>query len=98
MVIITHVTASNFSDLINGLMQILTRKRMRRYLDVLLINVLPYNLFPKTNNWEAFAAETRDVASRSFSGQLRNLGLTVLDWEPTDESMELVLSKTIWLR
>jgi uncharacterized protein (DUF58 family) len=98
IVIITHVAASNFSDLVNGLMQILARKRMRRYLDVLLINILPYNLIPKANNWETFAAETRDVASRSFSGQLRNLGLTVLDWEPTDESMELVLSKTIWLR
>jgi uncharacterized protein (DUF58 family) len=98
IVIITHVAASNFGDLVNGLMQILARKRMRRYLDVLLINILPYNLVPKTNNWETFAAETRDVASRSFSGQLRNLGLTVLDWEPKEESMELVLSKTIWLR
>ena len=98
IVIITHVTASNFSDLLNGLMKILAHKRMKRYLDILLINVLPYNLIPKINNWERFGAETRDVASRSFSGQLRSLGLTVLDWEPKEESMELILSKTIWQR
>jgi len=98
IVIITHVTASNFGDLLNGLMQILAHKRMKRYLDILLINILPYNLIPKVNDWEAFAAETRDVASRSYSGQLRNLGLTVLDWEPKEESMELVLSRTVWLR
>ncbi len=98
IVIITHVTASNFSDLVNGLMKILAYKGKKRYLDILLINVLPYNLIPKINNWERFGAETRDVASRSFSRQLRNLGLTVLDWEPKEESMELVLSKTIWQR
>ncbi len=97
-VIITHVAASNFADLSNALMRIVARKRMRRYPDVLLINVLPYNILSKTNDWEKFAAETRDVASRTFSAQLRNLGLTVLDWEPTGESMELVLSKTLSLR
>jgi hypothetical protein len=79
-------------------MRILAYKKTRRYVDILLINILPYNLIPKVNDMEAFAAETRDVASRSFSRQLRNLGLTVLDWKPEEESLELVLSRTIWRR
>lgn len=98
IVIITHVTSSNWNDLLNGLRKILVYKRRRRQLDILLINILPYDLVPKANNWERFAGKMLNVASTSFSNRLRNLGVTVLDWNPRKESMEITLLSTARLR
>lgn len=98
IVIITHVTPSNWGDLLNGLRRILVYRRRRRQPNILLINILPYEIIPKVNSWEIFAAKMLDVASRSFSNQLRNLGVTVLDWDPRKESMEFTLLSTIRLR
>lgn len=96
--IITHVTPSNWIDLLNGLRKILIYKRRKREPNILLINTLPYDIVPKVNDWEIYAAKMLDVASRSFSDRLRNLGATVLDWNPKVESMEVTLLSTIWLR
>jgi uncharacterized protein (DUF58 family) len=98
IIIITHVTPSNFSDLVHGLRRLLTYKKRRRHVNVLLINILPYDMVPKVSDFEIFAAKTRDQASRSYSNQLRYLGLTVLDWEPRKESLELILPRTVRLR
>ncbi len=98
IVIITHVTQSNWSDLLNGVRKILVNKRKRRQLDILLINILPYDIIPKVGDLEKFAAEMLNVASRSFSNRLRNIGLTVLDWSPKKESMETALLSTTQLR
>ena len=98
IVIITHVTSSNLNDLLNGLRKILVYKRRRRQRYILLINILPYDFIPKVNNWEIFAGKMLGVASRSFSNRLRNLGVTVLDWNPRKESMEIALLSTIRLR
>jgi len=98
IVIITHVTASNWGDLLNGLRKILVCKRRRRQPNILIINILPYDIIPKANNWDIFAAKMLDVASRSFSNRLLNLGVTVLDWDPKKESMETTLLRTTRLR
>jgi hypothetical protein len=98
IVIITHVTSSNWNDLLNGLRKILVYKRRRRQLDIMLINILPYDFIPKVNNREIFAGKMLDVASRSFSNRLRNLGVTVLDWNPRKQSMEITLLSTMRLR
>ncbi|UCG45818.1 MAG: DUF58 domain-containing protein [Candidatus Bathyarchaeota archaeon] len=96
--IITHVTSGNWNDLLNGLRQILIYKRRKREPNILLINALPYDLIPKVNDWEIHAAKMLDVTSRAFSNRLRNLGATVLDWNPARESIEATLLSTIWLR
>ncbi len=98
ILIITHVTQNNWSDLLNGLKKILVYKGRRRQPNILLINVLPYDIIPKANNWEISAAKMLDVASRSFSNQLRNLGVTVLDWNPRKDSMERTLLSSVRLR
>jgi len=98
IVVITHLTLSNCSNLLDGLRKILVYKRRRRRPDILMINILPYDVIPKVNNWEIFAAKMLDVTSRSFSNRLRNLGLTVLDWNPRNESIETTLLSTIRLR
>ena len=98
IVIVTHVTSSNWNDLLNGLRKILVYKRRRRQLDIMLINILPYDFVPKTNNREKFAGKMLDVASRSYSNRLRNLGVTVLDWNPRKQSMEITLLSTMRLR
>jgi len=98
IVVITHATSSNCDDLLNGLRRILIYKRRRRQPDITVINVLPYDIVPKVDNWEQFAAKMLDVASRSFSNRLRNLGLTVLDWDPRKENVETTLLSTIRLR
>jgi len=98
VVIITHVTPSNWSDLLNGLRRILVYRRRRRELNILLINILPYEIIPKISNLEMFAAKMLDVASRSFASRLRNLGVTVLNWDPRKESMEFTLLRTTRLK
>jgi uncharacterized protein (DUF58 family) len=98
IVIITHVTSSNSGDLLDGLRKILVYKRSRRHPNILLINILPYDIIPKVNNWETYAARMLDVASRSFSSQLRNLGVTVLDWNPKKTSMDVTLLSSTRLR
>jgi len=98
IVIITHVTTSNWGNLLNGLRKILVYKRKKRQPNILLINILPYDIIPKVNNWEISAAKMLEVASRSASNRLRNLGVTVLDWDPKKENMETTLLSTIRLR
>jgi len=98
IIVITHVLSSNFGDLVNGFRRLLAYKKRRRHVNVLLINILPYNIIPKVSDLEIFAAKTRDLTSRNYSDQLRNLGLTVLDWEPKKESLELILPRTVRLR
>jgi uncharacterized protein (DUF58 family) len=98
IVIITHVTSSNWNDLLDGLRKILVYKRRRRQLDILLINILPYDFIPKVSSREEFAGKMLDAASRSFSNRLRNLGVTVLDWNPRKEGMEMTLLSTVRLR
>lgn len=98
IVIITHVTSSNSGDLLDGLRKILVYKRSRRHPNILLINILPYGIIPKVNDWETYAARMLDVASRSFSSQLRNLGVTVLDWDPKKTSMDVTLLSSTRLR
>ena len=98
IVIVTHVTMSNWSDLQNGLRKILVHKRRRKQPNILLINVLPYGIIPKANNWEISTAKMLDVASRIFSNRLRNMGLNVLDWDPRNESIEITLLNATRLR
>lgn len=98
IVIITHVTSSNWSDLLNGLRKITVYKRRKRRPNILLINVLPYDAIPKINDWEIFAADMLEVTSKSLSNRLRKLGVTVLDWAPRKESMENALLSTTRLR
>ena len=98
IIIVTHVASNNFDDLVNGLRRLLAYKKRRQHINVLLINVLPYGVIPKVNDLEIFAAKMRELASRSYSSRLRNLGLTVLDWEPKEESVELILPRTVRLR
>jgi uncharacterized protein (DUF58 family) len=95
IVVITHVSQDNWSDLLHGLRRLMIYRRRRRERNILLINVLPYDIIPKANNWEMLAAKMLDVRSRSLSNQLRSLGLTVLDWNPRKDSMENTLLSTI---
>jgi len=92
------VTTSNWGNLLDGLRKILVYKRKKRQPNILLINILPYDIIPKVNNWEISAAKMLEVASRSASNRLRNLGVTVLDWDPKKENMETTLLSTIRLR
>ena len=98
IVIITHVTPSNWGDLLNGLTKIFSYKRRRGQPNILVINILPYDIIPKINHWETHATKMLEVGSRSFSNRLRNLGLTVIDWNPKKESIEMPLLSTIRLR
>jgi uncharacterized protein (DUF58 family) len=98
IIIFTHVTQSNYKDLMEGLRKILVYKRKRREPDIVVINVIPYDFIPKVNDWEIFAAKMLDKTSRTLSNQLRNLGLVVLDWNPKKQGIEEALLTTVRLR
>lgn len=98
IIIITHVASGNWVDLQNGLRKILIYGSRKAKHNVTLINILPYGIVPKTNDWETFASSVLSVASRSYSERLRSLGLTVLDWDPKEKGVETALLTTTRLR
>ena len=98
VVVITHVTPNNLSDTLNGVRKILMYKRMRRQPNIFIINTLPYEIVPKNNDYETFAAEMLDGDSRSVTKRIRNLGIHVLDWDPKKEGIEIALLNTLRLR
>ena len=97
-IVITHLTLNNWSDILTGTKRILAYRRRRERPSIVLINVLPYKFILKSSSWEMFAARVLDETSRSLSNQLRDSGLTVLDWEPRDEGVESVLLSTLRAR
>ncbi len=98
IIVITHVTSRNLPDLLNGLRRILVYKRKMRKPNIFVINILPYDMIPKADKWETFAGRMLDLASRSFSNDLRNLGLAVLEWNPVNDPIEALLLNTALLR
>jgi uncharacterized protein (DUF58 family) len=98
IVIITHLIPRNLSDILTGARKILTYKRVRRQPNIFLINTLPYEIVPKSNDYEMIAAEMLDADSRSVSQRLRNLGIHVLDWNPKKEGIKIALLNTLRLR
>ena len=98
IVVITHVTQNNWAELLSGLRKTLLYKRRKRQPNVFVINILPYSIIPKAHPWEISAARILDVASRSFSNRLRNWGVTVFDWDPKGENIELLLLNTLQIR
>jgi hypothetical protein len=98
IIVITHVTSSNWADLQDGLRRILIYGSRKGKNNVMLINVLPYNIVPKTSDWEIFASDMLNTTSRSLAERLRRVGLTVLDWDPTEKNVETALLNTTRLR
>ncbi len=98
VVVITHLTLNNWSDILAGTKRIMAYRRRREQPSVILINVLPYKFISTSSKWTMFAAKVLDETSRSLSSQLRDSGLTVLDWEPRNESVENVLLSTLRMK
>ena len=98
IIVITHVTPSNWADLQDGLRRMMIYGKGKAKNNVLLINVLPYGIVPKTSDLEVFASDMLDTASRSLSKKLRYAGLTVLEWDPTEENVEAALLSTTRMR
>jgi uncharacterized protein (DUF58 family) len=98
IIVVTHVNQRNASDLLDGLQRILVYKRRMRRPNISVINILPYDVIPKADKLEAFAGHMLDLTSRSISNRLRNLGLTVLDWNPAEDPVETLLLNTAMQR
>lgn len=90
IVIVTHVTLRNLSDLSSGLEEIWRFRRNRRNKEgirTIIINVLPYSLIPKVNELEVFSARILETRSRALSQNARKLGARVIDWNPREEAL-----------
>lgn len=98
IVVVTHITQSNWNDLLAGLRKILSYRRMRERRNIVVINILPYSIVSPSNDREMFAAKLLNKMSRSYSNKLRNLGFTVFDWDPKEDSQETMLMKTMGSR
>lgn len=98
VVVITHLTLENWSDILAGTKRILAYRRRREQPSVILINVLPYRFISASSDEAMFAARVFEETSRSLSSRLRDSGLIVLDWEPRNESMENLLLNTLRIR
>jgi uncharacterized protein (DUF58 family) len=95
IVVVTHIIQSNWNDLLAGLRKIVSYRRMRELPNVAVINILPYSIVPPSSDWETFAAKLLNKTSRALSNKLRNLGFTVFDWDPKEDSQETILLKTM---
>jgi len=98
IIVVTHIIPSNWNDLLVGLRKILSYKRMRKLSNVAVINILPYSVLPASSNLEMRAAEMLSETSKASSNRLRDLGFTVIDWDPKKDSQEALLLKTIMSR
>lgn len=98
IVIITHVTPHRIKDLSYGLKRILSYRGKTRRAKTIVVNVLPYDLIPKTNEMEVFAANMLEARSKGLSSYLRRTGARVLDWNPRDDNLGMKLMNFMKLR
>lgn len=98
VVIITHVTPHKMKDLSHGLKRILSYRGKTRKGKTIVVNVLPYDLIPKTNEMEVFAADMLEARSKGLSSHLRRTGARVLDWNPRDDTLGTKLMNYMKLR
>ena len=98
IVIITHITPHRIADLSQGLKRILSYRGKTRRANTIVVNILPYDLIPKTNEIEVFAANVLKDRSKGLSRYLRKMGTRVLDWNPTDDTLGAKLMNYLKLR
>jgi len=98
IVIITHVTPQGMKDLLYGLKRILSYCGKARRTRIIVVNVLPYDLIPKTNEMEVFAANMLEARSKGLSRYLRRTGIRVLDWNPREDNLGMRLMNCMKLR
>jgi len=98
IVIITHVSPHRIEDLSYGLKRILTYRGKTRRAKTIVVNVLPYDLIPRRNEMEMFAANLLTTRSTRLSRQLRRTGAIVLDWNPREENLGMKLMNCVKLR
>lgn len=97
IVIVTHVTPSKLSDLLSGLEEIWRFRRKREGIKTIIINVLPYSLVPKANEFEVFSARMLEARSRALCQNARKLGAKVIDWNPREEALGVKLANSLKL-
>jgi hypothetical protein len=98
VVIVTHVTPHRMQTLSYGLKRILRYRGKSARTKIIVINVLPYDLIPTTNQMDAFAADILETRSRGLSRHLRKTGALVLDWNPREENLGTKLMNYMKLR
>jgi len=97
VVVITHLTQNNTREVTRGIKEISAHARRKHWGNMLVINVLPYDLIPKKDLLETLAAQTLEAKSKRLSEQLRRLGVVVLDWNPVKENFGSLLIKHLRL-
>ncbi len=66
-----------------------------RTINVILLHVSGYRLASKDEAQEA-ASKLLELEERAFTGPLRKLGVTVVNWRPTQQNLfEVILSQAV---
>ncbi len=96
VIIITHLTAERIDALIEGVKNILVHYRtVRRKANVMLINVLPYDLIPQSHDLEQTVREMLAVDNRALCRRLQKAGIYVVNWNPRREDFGSKLMKYV---
>jgi len=98
IVIVTHATPARMKALSYGLKRILRYRGKTSRAKTIVVNVLPYDLVPTTNEMDAFASNILEARSRGVSRHLRGTGALVLDWNPREEDLGTKLMNYMRLR
>lgn len=94
VIIITYVTSERIGGLLHGIKKILSYYgRFKKTSNIMVINVLPYDLIPKFNDLERSATRMLLVTNKVLCRRLRRAGVIVLNWNPRTESLGTKLMK-----
>ena len=69
--------------------------RRRRKMPVLVINVAGYHIIPKLDRYDEAAALMLQLHNRPLAQQLRRLGTSVLEWNPSQENFSTALLRQV---
>lgn len=96
VIIITHVTSERIGELLYGIKKILSYyRRLKKASNVMVINVLPYDLIPKSSDLERSATRMLLVTNKALCRHLQRAGVIVLNWNPRTENFGTKLMKYV---
>jgi uncharacterized protein (DUF58 family) len=96
VIIITHLTPERIDALMDGVTNILIHYRtVGRKVNVMVINILPYDLIPQSHDLAATVREMLEIENRVLCHRLQKAGIYVVNWNPQREDFGSKLMKYI---
>jgi len=95
-IIITRLDSEAGNTIVHGVTKIRQlRGRRRRELPVMVINIAGYYIIPKLDRYDENTSTMLRLHNRPLVQQLRRLGISVLEWNPSQENFSTALLRQV---